>query len=157
MDMSLSAELEHIKSYMEKWIHAWCPKYGNSQLNWHLTHDALSSWLLLAIRVARKRLQLSKPAHPHQQCRNQQRQEQHQLIRTLSVRMFEEALSQAPSTILMTHRASIFSFAAPIVLNLSDKQDLVLRVGLRMAGEPGRPFVPTFVRETGIQMLLMLR
>ena len=155
--MSLNAELDHIKSYMEKWIQTWCPKYGNAQLNWHLTHDALSSWLLLAVRVARKRLELSKSTHVHQRIRNQQRQEQLKLMRKLSVRMFEEALSQAPSTIRMTHRASIFSFAAPIVLSLSDKQDLVLRVGLRMAGEPGRPFVPTFVRETGIQMLLMLR
>jgi hypothetical protein len=155
--MSLNAELENIKSYIEQWIGRWCPESGNSQLNWHLTHDALSCWLMLAIRVAQKRSKLCKWTSAQQHHRNQQRQEQQQLLVDISVRIFEEALRQHPLTICMTHRAAIFSFAAHIILKLGDKQDLVLRVGLRMAGEPGRLHVPTFVRETGNQMLLMTR
>lgn len=156
-NLSLDAELEHIKSYIEKWMQKWCPKEGNAQLNWHLTHDALAVWLLLAIRVARRRLQLCKSPRKSQLGRNQQRLEQQQLLRDLAVRIFEEALSQPPATIRMTHRASIFPFAAHVVLKLSDKSDLVLRLALRMSGEPKRPSVPTFVRESGHQLLLMSR
>lgn len=99
---------------------------------------------------------MSKSGHSRRQYSNQ-RKEQQRLLCDLSIRLFQEALAQVPATVRMTHRASIFPFAAHIVLKLSDKRDLVLRLGLRMAGEPGRPFVPSFVREAGIQMLLMSR
>lgn len=56
----------------------------------------------------------------------------------------------------MTHRASLFPFAAAIILKLGNQRDLILRVALRMAGTPGKPFVPTFVRDGGNQLLSML-
>lgn len=56
----------------------------------------------------------------------------------------------------MTHRAGIFPFAASILLRLGGQRDLVLRTALHMSGEPGKPHVPTFVRQSGTQMLVML-
>jgi len=141
--LSLDAELEHIKAHAEKWIQDWCPREGDKRLNWHLTHDALSCWLLLAVRIARKRPEPSKTSH------------EQQLLLALSIRLFKEAL-KAPDAVLTTQRASIFPFAASIILRLSGRRELILRVALRMSGEPGKPHVPTFVRDAGNQMLVML-
>ena len=157
MDMSLGLELEHIRGFIEHWLQRWCPTSGNPQLNWHLTHDALSCWLLLAIRIARKRLQASKSSKVGHEVRDRQRTEQQRLLRDISVRMFEAAASQAASTLCMTHRAAIFTFAAPIVLKLSDERKLVLSVALRLAGDPESLHVPSFVREAGSLLLIMLR
>jgi hypothetical protein len=81
-------------------------------------------------------------------------QQQRRLLH-LSISIFKAAL-EAPQTVHMTHRASIFPFVAAIVLKLSDRRDLILRLALRMAGEPGKPYVPTFIRDSGNQMLAML-
>lgn len=81
-------------------------------------------------------------------------QQQRRLLQ-LSTRLFKVAL-EVPQTVHMTHRASIFTFVAAIILKLSDRRDLVLRLALRMAGEPGKKYVPTFIRDSGNQMLAML-
>lgn len=152
--LSLDAELEHIKVYIEGWIEDWCPRDADAVLNWHLSHEATSCWLLLAIRVARVRLQSTRLADRHH--RHQEREQQQQnLLLSLSVRLFEESL-KFPTALAVTQRAAVFPFAASIVLRLGSRRDLVLRAALRMAGEPRKPFVPTFVREAGNQMLIML-
>ncbi|KAL1844933.1 hypothetical protein VTK73DRAFT_1485 [Phialemonium thermophilum] len=143
--LSLDAELEHIKAYIERWIRDWCPEDGDRRLNWHLTHEALSCWLLLAVNIAKRR----PPQHAADQARQQQ------LLLDLSIRMFKLAL-RVPEAIRTTHRSSIFPFAASIILRLSARRDLVLRVALRMTGDPERPFVPSFVRDSGNQILVML-
>lgn len=164
-ELSLNAELEHIKNYMERWISHWCPnstKRGSNSAsengNWHLLHDALCSWLLLAVHVARARFQcVEETVTPNQQDEVRRSQhEQQQLLVHLSTRMFEEAL-RVPSSLVITHRASILPFAASVILRLSKRRDLVLRAALRMAGEPGKPTVRTFVRDAGRQMLVMLQ
>jgi hypothetical protein len=134
----------------------WCSLASSSQLKWHLTHDALSCWLLLVTTLARKRLELCVSAESRSQYRQQQQEQQH-LIRLLAKRMFEEAVAQPSHTLCMTHRASIFSFAAAILLKFGEHTSLVLCLALRMSGEPGGHFVHTFVREAGIQIMLMLR
>ncbi|KAF4469436.1 hypothetical protein FALBO_3656 [Fusarium albosuccineum] len=150
--ISLDAELQHIKSYMEKWIQDWCGCDSDHFLNWHLSHDAISCWLLLALCIARKRFPPSEGTSSSQQ----QKQDDHQkLLLDLSMRLFKGVL-KTPQAVLMTHRASILPVAASIILKLGSRRDLVLRVALRMAGEPGKPYVPTFVRESGNQMLVML-
>lgn len=152
--LSLDAELEHIKCYVETWIKDWCPEDGDPTLNWHLTHDAISCWLLLAIRIARIRLQ-SSDTHDGAYLKQQREQRQQSLLRSLSIRLFEESL-KFPEAMAMTQRAAVFPFAASVLLKLSSRRDLVLRAALRMAGEPRKSFVPTFVREAGNQMLIML-
>lgn len=81
--------------------------------------------------------------------------QQHRRLLQLSIRVFKEALD-APPTAHMTHRASIFPFAAAIILRFSERRDLVLLLALRMSGEPGKAYVPTFIRSAGNQMLAML-
>lgn len=143
MNTSLDAELEHVRVYIEVWIQEWCPRDGDQNLNWHLKHDAISHWLLLAVRIARKRP--SSPSTPQHQ----------ELLLTLSLKIFEQAL-EVTDAVHMTHRSAIFSYAASIILRLSVRRALVLRLALHIAGEPGKPFVPTFVREAGNQLLVML-
>ncbi|KAJ3542353.1 hypothetical protein NM208_g4149 [Fusarium decemcellulare] len=139
-------------SYMEKWIQDWCGRDSDHFLDWHLSHDAISCWLLLALCIARKRFPPSESTSSSQH----QKQNDHQkLLLELSMRLFKGVL-KTPHAVLMTHRASILPVAASIILKLGTKRDLVLRVALRMAGEPGKPYVPTFVRESGNQMLVML-
>lgn len=160
--LSLDAEMEHVKSYIERWIHDNCPKNGDPNLNWHLCHDSLSCWLLLAVSVSRKRFYsqknnedpsgAQKTISPQDQHRQQKQQ---RLLFGLSTRLFKEAL-KAPKALLMTHRAAILPFAASIFLRQNSRQDLVLRTALRMVGSPAQPHTPTFVREAGVCMLVML-
>ncbi|KAF2108080.1 hypothetical protein BDV96DRAFT_588175 [Lophiotrema nucula] len=145
----LDAELEHIKVYIESWMQEWCSAKARSAVNWYLVHEALSCWLLLVTQVAKARLR-----KPHQQHEKHQ-QRQQQLMLSLALRLFTEAL-KVPRAIRTTHRAAIFPFAASIVLRTCSRSDLILAVALQMAGEPGEPHVSTFVRESGIQILLML-
>lgn len=146
----LDAELEHTKTYIEEWLRKWCPGDDNPRVNWYLTHDALSCWLLLAVQIAKVRLESSHVSRVQHQNHGHQ-----QLLLSLATRIFVEAL-KVPDAIRMTQRAAIFPFAASIVLRLGSHRDLVLRVALRMAGESGEHHVSTFVRESGIQMLLLL-
>lgn len=149
--LSLDAELEHVKSYIEKWIQEWCHTEGKPHLNWHLSHDALSCWLLLAVHIARRRTELCN-ASP---ISHRRKQEQQRLLLGLCTRLFMGSL-KTPGAVRMTHRAGIFPFAASILLRLGGQRDLVLRTALHMSGEPGKPHVPTFVRQSGTQMLVML-
>lgn len=73
----------------------------------------------------------------------------------IAIRIFQEALD-APQGTHMTHRASIFPFAGALILQCSDRRDLVLRLALRMAGRPDKQYVPTFIRSAGNQLLAML-
>ncbi|CAO2658286.1 Nn.00g060090.m01.CDS01 [Neocucurbitaria sp. VM-36] len=145
----LDAELEHIKAYMEGWMQDRCPGRENPSVNWYLVHEAISCWLLLVTQIGKVRLR-----KPYQQ-RPRQQQHQQQLMSSLAVRMFTEVL-KVPHAVRTTQRATIFPFAASIVLRMYSRSDLVLPVALQMAGEPGEVHVPTFVREAGVQMLLML-
>ena len=111
--VALDAELEHVKSYLETWIQTWCSQEENPHLRWHLLHDALSCWLLLVVSVARTRFQLSQGQKNLQLHRNlqQKQQRQQQVLLKIATRMFNEAL-KVPRALRITHRASIFPFAA---------------------------------------------
>ena len=141
--LALQAELIWIKTHLDQWILDWCPPDGDPRKNWHLLHDCLACQLLLTARIARKRSSAPDLA-----------MYQRELLR-VSIRMFTEALKM-PGLTHMTHRASVMAFAAAIILKLSDRRDLVLRLALRLAGDPTRPAVPTWVGVTGKQMLSML-
>lgn len=127
---------------MDHWREDWCPRDGDYSKYWHFVHDSLSCHLFLSALA----LERSRPADLAHYQRH--------LLR-LSLRMFEEALKFAGLT-HMTHRGNALVFGASILLKLSDRRDLVLRVALRMAGDATRPYVPTFVRSCGCQMLAML-
>lgn len=71
------------------------------------------------------------------------------------MRMLTEALAWVDAT-HMTHRASVFAYAAALVLKLGDRRDLVLRVALRLSGPPSKTFIPNSRRNAGQQMLAML-
>ena len=141
--MAFDSELNWIYDYIERWIRDWCPEDLDRRRRWHLIHDALGTQILLYARLARKRPK-SADSTRHQSA-----------LLQAATRMFTEALD-TPDAPHMTHRASIFPFVAAIVLKLSNRVELVLRLAVRMAGEPGQPYVPTFVRDAGCQMLSML-
>lgn len=156
----LDAELQHIQTYLEQWVKDWCgtkvQQDDNKDLTWHLKHESVSCWLLLALRIARKRF----PARLSEMCQEdmdlRRREKEHRmLLLNLSTRLFSQAV-ECLDSVCMTHRASIFPVAASIMLNLGGRRDIILRTALRMAGEPGEPFVSSFVRDSGNQLLVML-
>ena len=154
---ALDAESEHIKVYMETWVHERANQDGSTcSASWSLSHDCLSCWLLLAVRIAKARLRCSQALGKSQSQSHNHNGQQQQLLLSLATRIFEEA-SKVPDAVRMTNRAAIFPFAASIILRLGSRRDLVLRVALNMAGEAFQAHVPSFVREAGVQTLLMLQ
>jgi hypothetical protein len=60
----------------------------------------------------------------------------------------------------MLRPTSTLVFAATIIMQLAESdteaQDAILRVGLRLAGDPRKPSVSTFPKHNGHQILNML-
>ncbi|KAF6818682.1 MFS alpha-glucoside [Colletotrichum plurivorum] len=94
--------------------------------------------------ITKKRVQYQDTfSFPTRQERRERKQEQQKLLLNISIEIFENALKN-PMAFRITHRASICPFAASIVLRMSQRNDLILRAGLRMTSEPGKQYVPTF-------------
>lgn len=141
--LQLEADLAWVTDYTDKWITLWAEPNSSKPIYWHMVHDALSCQLLLSSRIIGKLPQANVTA-------DHQRQ-----ILGISIRIFQLVLD-IPGATHMTHRASIFAFAGAIILRFGERQDLVLRLALRLAGDPTRTSVPTFVGNAGKQLLAML-
>lgn len=139
--LALEAELNWIKTYIARHISQWClPDKANC---WPIKHDALAQQFLLIARIRRK-------MDPSIEIWSQ-----HPDLLPLAIEIFTEALS-SPNPAHMTHRASILPLVAAVILKDGTRRDLVMRLALRMAPDPTRPSIPTFVRDAGCQMLSML-
>ena len=132
-----------VNEYIDQWIEEWAPHDMCGQIRWHLLHDALGTQILLVAHIAKRRS--ADPAS---------NKDGAVLLKT-STRLITEALN-APPAPHMTTRASMFPYVAAIVLKMSDRTDLVLRLALRMAGSPLSKQVPTCVWAAGRSMLAML-
>ena len=143
MDLALDSALNWVNDYLEQWKAKWCPADLPRRLRWHLIHDSLGTQILLASRIAKARFKSSSTS-----------KDQAVLLQA-SLRIFVEALESPPAPHMST-RASMYPYIAAIVLRGSDRVDLVLRLALRMAGDPNQREVPTCVRGAGRQMLAML-
>ncbi|KAJ0141356.1 Zinc-type alcohol dehydrogenase-like protein [Fusarium oxysporum f. sp. albedinis] len=141
--LQLEADLAWVVHYTETWVTRWCVGNSNPGVRWHLVHDALSCQLLMSSRII-GRLPQTEGQAAHKK-----------YLLDIAIRIFQEALD-APQGTHMTHRASIFPFAGALILQCSDRRDLVLRLALRMAGRPDKQYVPTFIRSAGNQLLAML-
>ncbi|KAF2014440.1 hypothetical protein BU24DRAFT_451484 [Aaosphaeria arxii CBS 175.79] len=141
--LHLEADLAWISSYIQQWIRQYCSQDASPRSRAHLIHDALSCQLLLSARIVGKLSESANlPTH------------QRRLLDT-ALAIFRSALDD-PVTIHMNTRGSIFPFAGAIILRFGERRDLVLRLALRLAGDPTRPYVPNFVRNAGSQLLAML-
>lgn len=138
------ADLRWISIYLSEWVAKWCTPESSDNKNWHLLHDSLSSRLLLTAQIAKLRAGETSESELY-------RRE----MLEVSTRIFEEALAR-PGLTHMTHRSGAISAAASILLRLGDRRDLVLRLALRMAGDPNKSSVPTWVNVCGRQMMAML-
>lgn len=142
--LQLDADLAWVADYTDRWIETWARPNSDKPTYWHMVHDVLSCKLLLSSRII-DRLPQAGGTTPHQQG----------VLLETSLRIFNLALS-IPGATHMTHRASIFAFAGAVILRFGDRRDLVLRLSLRMAGDPAAACVPTFVGNAGKQLLAML-
>ncbi|KAL2785312.1 hypothetical protein BJX66DRAFT_343207 [Aspergillus keveii] len=122
--LQLQADLSWVAHYISQWIVAWCSTTSYPPARWHLLHDALSVQLL-STRIIERLPQTQTSRSDHQR-----------YLLIIAIRIFEAALDNERGT-HMTHRASIFPFAGALILRFSDRRDLVLRLALRMAGDPG--------------------
>ncbi|KAJ4177011.1 hypothetical protein NW755_014098 [Fusarium falciforme] len=128
--LQLKGDLVWVTDHTERWIATWAEGLKSRRIYWHLVHDALSCQLLLSSRIIGRLPQSSDMA-----------QYQRHLL-NISLRIFQCALA-TPHATHMTHRASTFAFAGAIILRFGDRRDMVLRLALRMAGDPCRACVPT--------------
>ena len=142
-ELSLDSTLIWVNEYIHQWIEDWASQDKGSQIRWHLLHDALGTQILLAAHIAKKR-----------EANSASKKDEAVLLDT-STRLIVEALS-TPLAPHMTTRASMFPYVAAILLKMSDRVDLVLRLALRMAGSPCKEQVPTCVWAAGRQMLAIL-
>ena len=138
----LTEELDHVDRFIQRWRSQWCDS-TEGRLRWHLLHEARSTRLLLIAQIAKRRFHTKHLED-----------DQERLLR-LATQILESALD-GPNATHMTQRASIFPFVASLVLKLNAARELVLRVALRMSGDPRLPFISTFVKDAGHALLAMV-
>lgn len=136
-DSDLALELGHslVDAFMDNWILRWCPKDGDRIHHWLFRHEASGARLLLHLRIMGKR---------HESSTVNVSLDQNKVV-GLADSMFQDALTH-DSIPAFSFRSGHILFAAEIMLRLSDRRDLVLRLALRMAGDPDKPSLNTFAR-----------
>jgi hypothetical protein len=142
LEMLLDVEQIWIDQSIDRWVEQWCPLGQNPSLNWQFRNEALVAKLLLYARIlaARSRsvrLDLARKD-----------------VAGVAIEIFERALEQP--YIPVTVKSGAYVFAAGVIRQFSSRQDLVLRLALRMAGDPHMRQLNTFVVHNGQQMLSRL-
>ena len=132
-----------VDTFVDRWIAKWCPVDGEEVHNWLFQYEAAGVRLLLHLRILRHQGSASI-ADKHQTS-----------ILQISERMFEDALAHEHIPHL-AFKSGYILFAADIMLRISHRPDLVLRMALRLAGDPDEPPLRTSTRHNGYQMLSML-
>jgi hypothetical protein len=143
--LALDAELMFVDAFLKQWTAQWCPPGIDFTRSWIFRHEANTARLLLYLRILKRRRKSPRKEF----------NQYHQDILHAAEVIFEEALEHHPIPHL-SWKTGIVVFAAGIILRLNGRKELVLRVALRMAGDPENPPLNTFTRQNGYQMLAML-
>ena len=145
---SLDCELSWIKSYISTWQTKWCDSQLSPLARWRFTLISLQSLLVGLLRILKARSQANLPPEDL-------RSDLYSTAKSIA----EGALA-LPDALHMLRPTSNLVFAATIIWQLSEPdhvdRDLVLRLGLRLAGKPGKEQVMLFARHNGLQIINML-
>ena len=142
-DLTLDLEHNLVDAYIDRWIDLWATTSTDETRRWLLQYEASGVRLLLHLWILRK--QDSKAMISRH----------HLTLLKIAEDIFELALAHEYIP-YFAFKTGYIVFAAEIVLRLGDRPDLVLRMALRMAGNPDRPPIRTSTRANGYQMLAML-
>ena len=142
-DIALEAEHTMVDSYIDRWIIRWCPVGGDEMRNWLFRLEASGVRLLFHLRILRHQgPDIDFPKH-------------YAHLLQVAEFIFEDALAH-DHVAYFAFKTGYILFAAHIILRLGDRRDLILRMALRMAGDPERPPINTSTKYNGYQMLSML-
>ncbi|ODN77560.1 hypothetical protein L202_04730 [Cryptococcus amylolentus CBS 6039] len=149
LDTSLDAELSFIHTYLASWESHWVEPQTDPLRRWSIQYAALRSLLVGLLRIAKARGNRLGP------WTSSFRKD----LYGVSTRILEGVLSHERA-LHMLRPTSVLVFVSTIVIQLTDREarerDLILRVGLRLAGEAGREEMKTFATHNGFQILNML-
>jgi hypothetical protein len=142
-DLVLDAEHTLVDSYIDRWIDHWCPPDLNETRQWLFRYEVSGVRLLLHLEILKFQDPDADLSRHH-----------HEILRIAEF-IFEDALSHDHIP-YFAFKSGYVLFAAEIILRLGKRPDLVLRMALRMAGDPDRPPISTSTRYNGYQMLSMM-
>ena len=144
-DDALTAEQSLVDSFISRWVDDWAPKDGDPTHNFIFRHEAQAAKLLLHVRILSRRIAPTASELARYQAQ----------ILDLVHELFDQALTQ-PQIPHLTFKTAFIVYAAGIIFRLNGRKDVVLRLALRMAGNPDNPSPRTFTVHNGQQMLSML-
>ena len=130
--------------YIDRWVDKWCPNDGEETHNWLFRYEAMGARLLLHLRILKYQTlsEIDSAAYRDK-------------ILQLSEAIFEDALSHSEIPHFSLRSGNVL-FAADLIVKLGGRQGLVLRMALRMAGDPDKVTIRTQTPFNGLQMLAML-
>nr|XP_019013685.1 uncharacterized protein I206_01756 [Kwoniella pini CBS 10737]OCF52466.1 hypothetical protein I206_01756 [Kwoniella pini CBS 10737] len=144
----LDSERIWIQTYLESWNKKWVSPQTDPLRKWWFQYLSIRSHLVGILRVAKAR---SGPGSWSDQMRSD--------LILVSIELLEGCLSHKRAMHMLRPTSPIV-FAAAILLRLTSKEaperDLILRVALRLAGEPEKEDIVTYAVHNGYQILNML-
>ncbi|WWC60942.1 uncharacterized protein I303_103518 [Kwoniella dejecticola CBS 10117] len=145
---ALDSERIWIQTYLQSWNEKWVDTQTDSLRKWWFQYLSFRSRLVGILRVAKAR---ASPGSWSEQMKSD--------LVLVSIDLLAGCLSHERAMHMLRPTSPIV-FAAAILLQLTGKQaperDLILRVALRLAGEPKQEDIMTYAVHNGYQILNML-
>ncbi|WWD09994.1 hypothetical protein V865_008126 [Kwoniella europaea PYCC6329] len=145
---ALDSERIWIQTYLSSWESKWVEPQTDPLRRWWFRYLSIRSRLVGILRVAKARAQ---PGPWTDQMKSD--------LVLVSIELLQGCLSHERSMHMLRPTSPIV-FAAAILLQLTGKdapeRDLILRVALRLAGEPKQEDIMTYAVHNGYQILNML-
>ncbi|WVW82922.1 hypothetical protein I302_104936 [Kwoniella bestiolae CBS 10118] len=145
---ALDSERIWIQTYLSSWESKWVEPQNDPLRRWWFRYLSIRSRLVGILRVAKARAQ---PGPWTDQMKAD--------LVHVSIELLEGCLSHERSMHMLRPTSPIV-FAAAILLQLTNKdapeRDLILRVALRLSGEPKQEDIMTYAVHNGYQILNML-
>ncbi|WVQ95842.1 hypothetical protein IAU59_002941 [Kwoniella sp. CBS 9459] len=146
--VAIESERIWIQTYLSSWNCKWADAQTDPLRRWWFRYHSLRSRLIGILRVAKARTQPG-PLTDHMKAD----------LLLVSTELLEGCLSHERAMHMLRPTSPIV-FAAAILLQLTSKdapeRDLILRVALRLAGEPKHGDIMTYAVHNGYQILNML-
>ncbi|OCF31718.1 hypothetical protein I316_06525 [Kwoniella heveanensis BCC8398] len=148
MATAMDSERVWIQTYLSSWDRKWVDPQPDPLRRWWFRYLSIRSRLVGILRVAKARTQAG-PWTNHMRAD----------LLLVSTELLEGCLSHERAMHMLRPTSPIV-FAAAILLQLTKKdapeRDLILRVALRLAGEPKQGDIMTYAVHNGYQILNML-
>ena len=148
VDLILSSERGSLSSFLTSWHTRWCPPDLDPLLQWWYTYNRVDSHMVGLLRIAKI-----------EAARGGWSSATRQDVLSVATTVLVEALKE-PMSMHMLRRTSLLVISSAIVLQMTPPgtpiRDIVLRMALRMAGNPRQDTLMTYTRHNGFQLMNMI-